>query len=63
MKFYKFAEVTATNGEIFRTEKIDLVNNILFKHILLKTKDNIKKMYEEYWNGEIKVTNVKFKNN
>jgi hypothetical protein len=63
MKFYKFAEVTATNGEIFRTEKIDLVNNILFKHILLKTKDNIKKMYEEFWNGEIKVTNVKFKNN
>ena len=29
MNTYKFAKISSTNGEIFRTEKIDLLNNII----------------------------------
>jgi hypothetical protein len=61
MKNYKFAEVTATNGKITRTEKINLVSNEIFKN--LKTPSKIKKAYEEFWNYDIKVTDVKLLNN
>ena len=46
MKNYKFAEITATNGQIYRTEKIDLINNQIFKN--LKTSESIKKAYESF---------------
>jgi len=61
MKNYKFAEVTATNGKITRTEKIDLVTNQIFKN--LKTINEIKKAYQHFWHNEIKVTDIKLLNN
>lgn len=61
MKNYKFAEVTATNGEITRTEKIDLVSNEIFKN--LKTPSKIKRAYEAFWNYGIQVIDVKLINN
>jgi hypothetical protein len=61
MTNYKFAEVTATNGEITRTEKINLVTNEIFKN--LKTPGKIKKAYEAFWGYEIQVTGVKLLNN
>ena len=61
MKNYKFAEITATNGQIYRTEKIDLVNNEIFKK--LKTSEAIKKAYQNFWGNEIQVTEIKFINN
>jgi len=61
MKNYKFAEVTATNGQIYRTEKIDLVNNEIFK--TLKTSQAIKEAYQNFWRNEIQVTEIKFINN
>jgi hypothetical protein len=61
MKNYKFAEVTATNGQIYRTEKIDLVNNEIFKK--LKTSEAIKEAYQNFWGNEIQVTEIKFINN
>ena len=61
MKNYKFAEVTATNGKITRTEKIDLVTNQIFKN--LKTINEIKKAYQNFWHNEIKVTDIKLLNN
>jgi hypothetical protein len=61
MKNYKFAEVTATNGKITRTEKIDLATNQIFKN--LKTIDAIKQAYQNFWHNEIKVTDIKLLNN
>ena len=61
MKTYKFAEVTATNGQITRTEKIDLVKNDIFKS--LKTTTEIKNAYHSFWNNQIKVIDVKLLNN
>ena len=61
MKNYKFAEVTATNGEITRTEKIDLVSNEIFKN--LKTPSKIKKAYEAFWGYAIQVTKIELINN
>jgi len=61
MKNYKFAEITATNGQIYRTEKIDLVNNEIFKN--LKTSQAIKRAYQNFWGNEIQVTEIKFINN
>ena len=61
MTNYKFAEVTATNGKITRTEKIDLVTNQIFKN--LKTTGAIKKAYQNFWDNEIIVTNIKLLNN
>jgi hypothetical protein len=61
MKNYKFAEITATNGQIYRTEKIDLVNNEIFK--TLKTSQAIKEAYQNFWGNEIQVTEIKFINN
>jgi len=61
MKNYKFAEVTSTNGQIYRTEKIDLVNNEIFKK--LKTSEAIKEAYQNFWGNEIQVTEIKFINN
>jgi len=61
MKNYKFAEITATNGQIYRTEKIDLVNNEIFKK--LKTSEAIKEAYQNFWGNEIQVTEIKFINN
>ena len=61
MKTYKFAEVTATNGKITKTEKIDLVKNEIFKN--LQTINAIKKAYQNFWNNEIKVIDVKLLNN
>ncbi|MEI8137614.1 MAG: hypothetical protein WCH21_09855 [Bacteroidota bacterium] len=61
MKNYKFAEITATNGQIYRTEKIDLVNNEIFKN--LKTSQSIKRAYQNFWGNEIQVTEIKFINN
>ena len=61
MKNYKFAEITATNGQIYRTEKIDLVNNEIFKK--LKTSKAIKEAYQNFWGNEIQVTEIKFINN
>jgi len=61
MKNYKFAEVTTTNGQIYRTEKIDLVNNEIFKK--LKTSEAIKEAYQNFWGNEIQVTEIKFINN
>ena len=61
MKNYKFAEITATNGQIYRTEKIDLVNNEIFKN--LKTSQAIKRAYQNFWGNEIQVIEIKFINN
>jgi hypothetical protein len=61
MTNYKFAEVTATNGKITRTEKINLVTNEIFKN--LKTPGSIKKAYQNFWNNEVKVTDIKLLNN
>jgi len=60
MKNYKFAEVTATNGKITRTEKINLATNEIFKN--LKTANAIKKAYQSFWHNEIKVTDIKLLN-
>lgn len=61
MKNYKFANITSTNGEIFRTEKINLKTNELFKN--LTTKKEIKKIFQEFWGGKIKVTEIQFLTN
>jgi hypothetical protein len=61
MKNYKFAEVTATNGQITRTEKINLVKNDIFKN--LKTVNKIKLEYQKFWNNEIQVIDIKLLNN
>jgi len=61
MKNYKFAEVTATNGQITRTEKINLVKNDIFKN--LKTVNKIKLAYQKFWNNEIQVIDIKLLNN
>lgn len=61
MKNYKFAEVTATNGKITRTEKINLVKNEIFKN--LKTANKIKIAYQNFWNNEVQVIDIKLLNN
>jgi hypothetical protein len=60
MKNYKFAEVTATNGQITRTEKINLVKNEIFKN--LKTANKIKIAYQNFWNNEVQVIDIKLLN-
>jgi hypothetical protein len=61
MENYKFAEVTATNGEIIRTEKINLVTNEIFQN--LKTISEIKNAYQSFWHNEIEVTDIKLLTN
>jgi hypothetical protein len=61
MKNYKFANIISTNGEIFRAEKINLKTNEIFKNF--KTKEEIKKKYQEFWGKKIKVTEIQFLNN
>ena len=62
MNTYKFAKISSTNGEIFRTEKIDLLNNPIFKNSN-KDKFKIKKMYEKFWGKGIYVQSITFSHN
>jgi len=62
MKTYRFAKITSTNGEIFRTEKIDLLNNPIFKNSN-QDKFKIKKIYEKFWGKGIYVQSIAFSHN
>jgi hypothetical protein len=57
MKNYQFAEVTATNGKIYRTEMINLKDNSIFKNVT--NIEDIRNAYESFWNNEIKVENIR----
>jgi hypothetical protein len=57
---YTIANVTATNGEVTRTESIDLINNELFADA--GSTNDIKELYEGFWGGQIQVTNVELTN-
>ena len=57
---YTIANVTATNGEVTRTESIDLINNELFSDV--GSADDIKELYEGFWGGQIQVTNIELTN-
>jgi hypothetical protein len=57
MKNYKFAEITATNGEIYRTEMINLKTNSIFKNAT--NIEDIKEAYESFWYNEIKVEKIR----
>jgi hypothetical protein len=57
---YTNANVTATNGQVTRTESIDLINNELFSDV--GSADDIKELYEGFWGGQIQVTNIELTN-
>ena len=57
---YTNANVTATNGEVTRTENIDLINNELFADA--RSTEDIKELYEGFWGGQIQVTNIELTN-
>jgi hypothetical protein len=57
---YTNANVTATNGQVTRTERIDLINNELFSDV--GSADDIKELYEGFWGGQIQVTNIELTN-
>jgi hypothetical protein len=57
---YTIANVTATNGEVTRTESIDLINNELFADA--GSTNDIKELYEGFWGGQIQVTNIELTN-
>ncbi len=59
-RMYTNANVTATNGEVTRTESIDLINNELFADA--GSTDDIKELYEGFWGGQIQVTNIELTN-
>jgi hypothetical protein len=57
---YTNANVTATNGQVTRTESIDLINNELFADA--GSTEDIKELYEGFWGGQIQVTNIELTN-
>ena len=57
---YTNANVTATNGQVTRTEKIDLINNELFADV--GSHDEIKELYETFWGNQIQVTSIELTN-
>ena len=57
---YTNANVTATNGQVTRTEKIDLINNELFADV--GSHDEIKELYEAFWGNQIQVTSIELTN-
>jgi hypothetical protein len=52
----KSFDVTATNGKITRTERVNTTKNKLFENC--NNSEDIKKIYEIFWLNEIKVLNV-----